>query len=227
MSLFSARKLFGRTAVLLGVVAALLIGVFVTSASACTCAPGGEGAKYQRATNVFTGVVLHTGPAPVGQSGDRNRFLVLVVKNHKGSVPFLINVDSYVQVATCGIVLKNWETYVVFTSGDASDFVVETESCSGTRLASAGPPITTEPPTTTTPPPPTSTTGPKPTTPGTTPSSVTTTTHDTWYDTTTTTTTTTPASITTTSPYTATTVRQAVALGTESPCAKKARLSAV
>jgi hypothetical protein len=43
--------------------------------------------------------------------------------------------------------------YVVFAHGDSADGRVETHLCSGTRPASAGPPVTTLPSTSTTTPP--------------------------------------------------------------------------
>ncbi|RLK58046.1 hypothetical protein [Actinokineospora cianjurensis] len=152
MAVFRSR--FARVLAVIGLAAAMLVGVFVGTASACSCLPGGEGAKYARATHVFTGVVvgraLLSGD-PDTAHDDKYRYLVLNYRNHKGSAPALVGVETAVGGATCGIELALWSSYVVFAQGDASDGVVETTLCSGTRLASGGPPVTEEPPTTTTP----------------------------------------------------------------------------
>ncbi|WP_424186833.1 hypothetical protein ACOBQX_03090 [Actinokineospora sp. G85] len=147
------RRRFGRVLTVALAVAALLGGVLVTSASACSCFPGGEGSRYARADHVFTGLVVGketiTGQDPDSPLDDLFRYRVLRLQTHKGQPPILVDVDTSVSGATCGITLNVWESYVVFAFGDAADGVVETGSCSGTRPAAQGPPITEDPPTTT------------------------------------------------------------------------------
>lgn len=148
------RRRFGRVLAVVLAALAMLVGVFVTSASACSCFPGGEGSRYVRADHVFTGLVLGketlAGTDPDSPQDDVFRYRVLRLQTYKGQPPVLVNVDTSVAGSTCGISLNVWETYLVFASGDAGDRVVETGLCSGTRPASQGPPITEEPPTTTT-----------------------------------------------------------------------------
>ncbi|SDD09323.1 hypothetical protein [Actinokineospora iranica] len=169
MSPFHARRdrRLGRVLAVIALAATMLVGLFVTSASACSCFPGGEGSKYQRAQHVFEGLVISetlVAGDPEETRDDKRRYLVLRLHSYKGSAPILVNVETYVETATCGTKLIVWEKYVVFATGDPSDFVIETGLCSGNRLAEYGPPITVDPPTTTTTPPPTTTTtGPLPT----------------------------------------------------------------
>ncbi|MCG8915281.1 hypothetical protein L6E12_05680 [Actinokineospora sp. PR83] len=148
------KRRFGRVLAVVLAALVMLVGVFVTSASACSCFPDGEGSRYARADHVFTGLVLGketlTGTDPDNTQDDVIRYRVLRLQTYKGQPPILVNVDTSISGATCGISLNVWETYLVFASGDASDRVVETGLCSGTRPASQGPPITEEPPTTTT-----------------------------------------------------------------------------
>ena len=155
------KRRFTRVLAVLAAVSTLLVGVFVTSASACSCFPGGEGSRYARADHVFSGLVLGKetlpGANPDSALDDVVRHRVLRVQTYKGQPPILVNVDTSVSGATCGISLNVWEFYLVFASGDAGDRVVETGLCSGTRPASQGPPITEDPPTSTTAPPPTTT----------------------------------------------------------------------
>ncbi|WP_235926171.1 hypothetical protein [Actinokineospora pegani] len=149
------RRRFGRVLAVVLAVSAMLGGLFVTSASACSCFPGGEGSRYDRADHVFTGLVVGeetlAGADPDTALDDVIRYRVLRLQTHKGQPPILVNLDTSVAGATCGIRLNVWEGYVVFASGDAADGVVETGLCSGTRPAAQGPPITEDPPTSTTP----------------------------------------------------------------------------
>ena len=162
----AARGWFGRVLAVVLAVSVMVGGLFVTSASACTCFPGGEGSRYARADHVFTGLVLSkrtvTGD-PGTALDDVIRHRVLRLHTYKGQPPFVVDVDTSAGGSTCGIQLTVRETYVVFASGDASDRIIETGLCSGTRPASQGPPVTEDPPTSTTPPAPT-TTPPAPTT---------------------------------------------------------------
>ncbi|MFD9733566.1 hypothetical protein [Umezawaea sp. NPDC059074] len=139
-------KKLAHVAGVLTLTAGLLTAVFAGSASACSCPPGGEGEKFQRADHVFSGLVL----AKVLEAGDPstslddlNRFVLLVGTEYKGRVPRVVSVTSAVQGATCGVEMLERRRYVVFATGDAADRRVEATLCGGTRLADSGPPVTT------------------------------------------------------------------------------------
>lgn len=136
--------------------AALLTAVFTSPASACSCFPGGEGDRYHRADHVFTGVVLSEtleGGDPTSTFDDRYRYVVAVRTEYKGDVPRVVAVATATSGAACGIRMTKGSEYLVFAHGDSADRRVESTYCSGTRLASAGPPVTTGSLTTTTTPP--------------------------------------------------------------------------
>lgn len=147
-------RLFAHVAAVGTAAAALLTVVSVTPASACSCFPEGEGAKYQRAQHVFTGTVVDLTVEqgdPSVPYDDMHRYTVQVHHEYKGDVPRKVHVVTHSQGATCGIRLNHGTQYLIFAFGDSSDHRVETNLCSGTRLASGGPPITTTPTPTTTP----------------------------------------------------------------------------
>ncbi|MFD0205806.1 MULTISPECIES: hypothetical protein [Saccharothrix] len=128
------------------VAAALLTAVFTSPASACSCLPSTEGERYQRATHVFSGLVLSQALEagdPSSPYDDEYRYAVAVHREYKGDVPVRVDVVTSTSGGLCGISLRVGTRYLVFASGDSSDGRVETHLCSGTRLASAGPPVTT------------------------------------------------------------------------------------
>jgi hypothetical protein len=132
----------------LTITAVLVTTVLTGRASACSCLPSTEGERFQRANHVFTGEVVASAveendPSTVGD--DRYRYRVQVGAVHKGDVPPVVDVLTSIHGGTCGITMTVGTGYVVFASGDASDARVETGYCSGTRLASGGPPVTTVP----------------------------------------------------------------------------------
>ncbi|WP_461123016.1 hypothetical protein [Saccharothrix stipae] len=138
------------------VTAALLTAVFTNPASACSCLPSTEGERFQRATHVFSGVVLSESVEagdPTSPYDDKYRYAVAVRKEYKGDVPRRVDVLTSTSDGLCGIRLFVGVDYVVFAHGDSADRRVESHSCSGTRPASGGPPVTTVPSTTTTTPP--------------------------------------------------------------------------
>ncbi|XVS62375.1 hypothetical protein ACQPYE_29470 [Actinosynnema sp. CA-299493] len=138
------------------VTAALLTAVFTSPASACSCVPSTEGQRFQQATHVFNAVVLSEAVEagdPTSPYDDKYRYSVAVRTEHKGDVPRRVAVITSAGGAMCGIRLYPGTEYVVFAHGDSADGRVESHYCSGTRPASAGPPVTTLPPTTTTTPP--------------------------------------------------------------------------
>lgn len=136
------------------VTAALLTAVFTTPASACSCLPSTEGQRFYQATYVFDGLVLSE-TLEVGDPAypydDNYRYTVAVGTAYKAVVPAQVDVITSTSGSMCGIRLSVGVRYVVFASGDVSDGRVESHLCSGTRPASAGPPVTTLPSTTTTP----------------------------------------------------------------------------
>jgi len=119
--------------------AVLLAAVFTGPASACTCFPGNEALRYERAAYVFSGVVV----AERVEEG-MNRYTVEVDTEYKGDVPRRVHVLSQ-RDSSCGLTLKLRESYVVFAKGDVADRRVEIDYCGGTRLAAGGPPTTTSP----------------------------------------------------------------------------------
>lgn len=135
------------------VTAALLTAVFTGPASACSCLPSTEGQRFQQATYVFDGLVLSEtleAGDPSVTYDDKYRYAVSVGRVYKANLPAQVDVITSTSGAMCGIRLQPGVAYVVFAHGDASDGRVESHWCSGTRPASAGPPVTTVPTTTTT-----------------------------------------------------------------------------
>ncbi|MCE6995989.1 hypothetical protein LZG04_14420 [Saccharothrix sp. S26] len=142
------------------VTAALLTAVLTSPASACSCLPSTEGQRFYQATYVFDGLVLsetlETGDPSVTYD-DKYRYAVAVGQVYKANLPSQVDVVTSTSGAMCGIRLATGVRYVVFAHGDASDGRIESHYCSGTRPASAGPPVTTLPGSTTTTTPPTRT----------------------------------------------------------------------
>lgn len=138
------------------VVAALLTAVFTSPASACSCLPSTEGQRFYQATYVFAGVVLSEA-VEVGDPSypydDKYRYTLAVGRVYKANVPSQVDVITSTSGGMCGIRLYPGVEYVVFAHGDVADGRVESHLCSGTRPASAGPPVTTLPSSTTTTPP--------------------------------------------------------------------------
>ncbi|QFZ18981.1 hypothetical protein [Saccharothrix syringae] len=137
-----------HTAGVLTITTALLTAVFTSPASACSCVPSTEGERYQRAQHVFSGRVTaveteQNDPSTVGD--DRYRFRVEVQTEYKGDVPPAVDVLTSIHSGTCGITMSTGSDYLIFATGDSSDARVETNYCSGTRLAAGGPPVTTVP----------------------------------------------------------------------------------
>lgn len=124
--------------------AVLLAAVFISPASACICFPGNEALRYQQAAYVFSGVVVNE---KVEESV--YRYTVRVDTEYKGDVPHRVHVVTQ-RNHSCGITLTVGTAYLVFAKGDVADHRVETDQCSGIRLASGGPPTTTGPAGTTT-----------------------------------------------------------------------------
>ncbi|MFI9008030.1 hypothetical protein ACIGNX_12435 [Actinosynnema sp. NPDC053489] len=124
--------------------ALLLASLFTGPASACTCGPANEAWRYQQATYVFSGVVLHEKVEETAY-----RYTVAVDTEYKGDVPRRVHVLTQ-RNNSCGLTLEVGQAYLVFAKGDAADRRVETDQCSGIRLASGGPPTTTSPAVTTT-----------------------------------------------------------------------------
>ncbi|PWK86364.1 tissue inhibitor of metalloproteinase [Lentzea atacamensis] len=135
-------RLLGNVASVGVLTAALLVGVFVSPASACSCAIETEAEQYQRADHVFTGTVRQK-TVERGHKADPfddlHRYAVRVHKVLKGEVPRHVNVITTVQSAMCGIELTKGAQYLIFSFGDSSDRRVETNLCSGTRLVSQPP----------------------------------------------------------------------------------------
>ncbi|MER5265037.1 hypothetical protein ABTZ99_23460 [Actinosynnema sp. NPDC002837] len=132
-------RLLAHAAAVVTVTAALLTAVFVNPAGACVCMPANEALRYQQAVYVFSGTVVH-------EKAEEHfyRYTVEVDTEYKGEVPHRVYVLSP-RNHSCGIRLTVDAAYVVFAKGDVSDRRVETEYCSGTRSAAAGPPTTTSP----------------------------------------------------------------------------------
>lgn len=150
-------RLLAHAAGVVTVTAALLAAVFTSPASACSCLPSTEGERYERATHVFSGVVLSETLEPGDPASpydDKYRYAVYVRTEYKGDVPRRVDIVTSTSGGMCGIRLYSGTSYVVFAHGDSADGRVESNYCSGTRPASAGPPVTTVPSssTTTTPP---------------------------------------------------------------------------
>lgn len=138
------------------VAAALLTAVFTSPASACSCLPSTEGQRFHQASYVFDGVVLSEtleAGDPSYAHDDRYRYAVAVGRVYKAAMPSQVDVITYASGGLCGIRLRPGVEYVVFAHGDVADGRVESHLCSGTRPASAGPPVTTLPTTSTTTPP--------------------------------------------------------------------------
>ena len=142
-------RLLAHAAGIVTVTALLLASVFTSPASACICNPGNEALRYQQATYVFSGVVVHE---KVEESV--YRYTVAVDTEYKGDVPHRVYVLTQ-RNNSCGLTLKVGEGYLLFAKGDVADRRIETDQCSGNRLAAGGPPTTTGPAGTTTTTPPT------------------------------------------------------------------------
>jgi hypothetical protein len=141
-------RFLAHAAAAVTVAAGLTTAVFTGSASACSCYPGDtEQQRHERATHVFAGVVqsrnIEYGSNPRETYDDKSRYTVKVGQQYKGGVPATVDVLTPYQVSACGITLTVGVDYLVFASGDSSDGRVESYTCSGTRLASGGPPTTT------------------------------------------------------------------------------------
>ncbi|WP_433262347.1 hypothetical protein ACQPZF_29200 [Actinosynnema sp. CS-041913] len=130
-------RFLAHAAAVATVAAGLLTAVFTGTASACQCLPGGEGYKYHKADHVFVGLVISE-----RREGEKYIYTTKVGKEYKGDVPRRVEIASHYQGTACGIQLVPGRKYVVFAHGDSSDRRVETNQCSGTRLASGGPPTT-------------------------------------------------------------------------------------
>ncbi|TWP45987.1 hypothetical protein FKR81_37855 [Lentzea tibetensis] len=136
--------------------AAALTAALTGTANACSCFPSTEAERFQRADHVFVAKIESKTVEPGDPStpyDDKNRFTAKVRKQHKGSVPHRVDVVTLVQGSLCGLHLNVGEAYLVFAFGDSADKRVDTNLCSGTRLASQGPPTTTPCTTPTTSPP--------------------------------------------------------------------------
>ncbi|MEU4745549.1 hypothetical protein AB0G02_34500 [Actinosynnema sp. NPDC023658] len=145
-------RVLAHVAGVITLTAGLLTAVFTGPASACSCQPGTEADRFQRATHVFSGLVLSETVEvgdPAVSYDDRYRYAVAVGTEYKGDVPQQVDVLTYSMASLCGFRLARGVEYVVFAFGDSSDGRVESTSCSGTRAASAGPPVTTTSTTTT------------------------------------------------------------------------------
>ncbi|MEV0681463.1 hypothetical protein AB0I60_33570 [Actinosynnema sp. NPDC050436] len=139
------------------VVAGLLTVVLTGTASACSCIPGDtEPQRYARAAHVFTGIVLSEKVEPNKPDtpyDDQYRYTIRVAKEYKGDVPRRVDVLTSTSGAMCGVRLTVNTKYLVFAHNGATAGEVGTHLCSGTRLASGGPPNTVPSPTVTTTPP--------------------------------------------------------------------------
>lgn len=137
--------------------AGLLTAVFTGTASACSCIPGDtEPQRYARANYVFAGTVLSEKletNKPDTPYDDQYRYTVRVAKEYKGDVPRRVDLLTSTSGATCGVRLTTGTKYLVFAHGDIATGALGTHLCSGTRLASGGPPNTVPSPTITTTPP--------------------------------------------------------------------------
>ncbi len=138
--------------------AGLLTAAFAGTADACSCYPGdNEGWRYSRADQVFTGVVLSEKREinkPDDVYDDQYRYQIRVGIEYKGDVPRWVNVYSVIGTGpgSCGVRLIVGTKYLVFAKGNYPADRLTTEHCSGTRLASGGPPTTTPGTSTTSPP---------------------------------------------------------------------------
>ncbi|MEU4804471.1 hypothetical protein [Actinosynnema sp. NPDC023587] len=144
--------------------AGLLTVAFTGTANACSCMPGDtEATRYARASQVFTGVVLSQKlepNKPDTPNDDQYRYTLRVTKEYKqGDLPRRVDVFTATNGAMCGIRLTRGVEYLVFAH-NATYATLGTHLCSGTRLASGGPPNTSLPL------PPTSSTSVWPTTSG-------------------------------------------------------------
>ncbi|WP_440900548.1 hypothetical protein [Actinosynnema sp.] len=136
-------RFLARAAGAVVLVAGLSTSVLAGSASACSCFPGDtEAARYARADNVFTAVVLDRVLDPGGSSSvydDKYRFTLQVGVEYKGSVPPApVTVESTVHGSLCGTDLRVGVDYLLFAT--SYDGVLSTGSCSGNRGAADGPP---------------------------------------------------------------------------------------
>ncbi|WP_257902498.1 hypothetical protein [Saccharothrix obliqua] len=121
------------------IAAGLLTAVLTGTASACSCFPNdNEGWRYARADHVFVAKVLSE-----RVEGSQYVYRAQVGTEYKGDVPHRVEIATHVQGSACGVRLTTGTEYLVFGHGDSSDRRVETAMCSGTRLASGGPPTTT------------------------------------------------------------------------------------
>ncbi|MEU4445354.1 hypothetical protein AB0K14_22080 [Actinosynnema sp. NPDC050801] len=137
-------RFIAHTAGVFTATAVLLAAVFTSPASACICNPGNEALRYQQATYVFSGEV-------VAEKVEESvyRYTVVVDTEYKGDVPRRVHVLTQ-RNNSCGLTLEVGTEYLVFAKGDVADRRVETDQCSGIRLAAGGPPVTTSPAGTTT-----------------------------------------------------------------------------
>lgn len=140
-------RFLAHAAAVTALAAGLTAAVFTGTASACSCYPGDtEQQRHARATHVFAGVVQskNIDAGDPGQTyDDKYRYTVKVGQEYKGGVPDVVDVLTPYQVSACGITLTVGVEYLVFAHGDSGDGRVESYTCSGTRLASGGPPTTT------------------------------------------------------------------------------------
>ncbi|MFT7834913.1 hypothetical protein Q5530_02025 [Saccharothrix sp. BKS2] len=138
-------RFLARTTGVLVLVVGMLTAAFAGSASACSCYPNdSEAQRYARAGYVFTGVVLAE-VLDTGKSSDtyddNHLYVIRVGTEYKGDVPVaVVTVETTVHGSMCGTRLAVGQDYLVFAYG--SQGIFRTNSCSGNRAASGGPPIT-------------------------------------------------------------------------------------
>ncbi|MEJ2853397.1 MULTISPECIES: hypothetical protein [unclassified Saccharothrix] len=129
------------------VTAVMSAAVLTGTASACSCLPyDTEPQRYARADHVFSGYVSASTVLERGKPNyiwdDLRAYTVQVDTVYKGSVPATVTVTTYYAGSMCGLSLYVGESYLVFAWSGATAGEVSSHYCSGTRPASAGPPVT-------------------------------------------------------------------------------------
>ncbi|MFT7834914.1 hypothetical protein Q5530_02030 [Saccharothrix sp. BKS2] len=126
----------------------LLTGMVAASAGtalACTCpSQDTEPKRYARYGHVFTGVVLAEVldmGQPNNSADDSYLYMVRVGTEYKGDVPVsVVTLQTTIHGTACGTRLSVGTDYLLFAYRVGDSF--RTDSCSGNRAASAGPPVT-------------------------------------------------------------------------------------
>ncbi|XP_078341073.1 metalloproteinase inhibitor 3-like [Crassostrea virginica] len=108
-----------------------LLVIFVGYANSCTCA----GIPVNGCESEYSILGTVIGVQPIGTPPNDERIYTIIVRRiYKAErrIPFIVRVRWYVSGATCGILLRQGETYVI--SGNYGNPFFTTNSCLYTRL---------------------------------------------------------------------------------------------